>query len=117
MDTQTGHNGSGPPSEELPSGVEGRLERDTNELLAAIERLSHDAGSSLRDQVDRRPYMALGFGFLGGYVLGGGLTFRLGTLVLVAARRAALANLLARGITAWRSDEPARGRHDTNAIA
>jgi hypothetical protein len=98
MDTQRGHNGTQPPSEQRPSGgVEGRLERDTKELLAAFERLSDDASSSLRAQVDRRPYAALGLGLLGGYVLGGGLTFRLGTFVLAAAWRAALANLVARG--------------------
>src|SRR6185436_5301178 len=99
MNFQEGHNGSGPPSEQRPGGVEGRLERDAKELLAAIERLSDDASSSLRDQVDRRPYASLGLGFLGGYVLGGGLTFRIGTLVLAAAWRAALANLVTRGTT------------------
>ena len=98
MDTQKGHNGAEPPSPPQPrSSVEGRLERDTKELLAAIERLSDDAGSSLREQVDHRPYTSLGIAFLGGYVLGGGLTFRLGTLVFAAAWRAALANLVTRG--------------------
>src|SRR5438876_667720 len=99
MATERGHNGAGPPGEQRATFVEGRLERDTKELLAALERLSEDAGSSLRGQVESRPYAALGFGFLGGYVLGGGLTFRLGTLVLAAACRAALGNLVTRGIT------------------
>ena len=93
-----GHNGAEPPSERPPGCVEGRLERDTKELLAAMERLSDDASSSLRDQVDRRPYVSLGLGLLGGYVLGGGLTSRLGALVLSAVWRAALANLVTRGV-------------------
>jgi hypothetical protein len=99
MGTHIGPNGAESPSQQRPSCVEGRLERDTKELLAAIERLSDDASSSLRDRVDRRPYTSLGLGFLGGYVLGGGLTFRLGTFVLAAAWRAALANLVTRGTT------------------
>ena len=94
MDTPRGQNGAEPSPEQRPSCVEGRLERDTTELLAAIERLTDDASSSLRDQVDRSPYTSLGLAFLGGYVLGGGLTFRLGTFVLAAAWRAALANLV-----------------------
>jgi len=98
MNTRKGHNGATPPSALPPSPRAGQLERDTKDLLAAIERLSDDASSSLRDQVDRHPYTSLGLGFLGGYVLGGGLTFRLGTIVLAAAWRAALTNLVTRGI-------------------
>ena len=97
MVTPNGHNGAVPPLEPQPSLVEGRLGRDTKELLAAIERLSDDASSSLRDEVDRRPYTSLGLAFVGGYLLGGGFTFRLGTFVLAAAWRAALANLVTRG--------------------
>jgi hypothetical protein len=97
MSTEQGHNGAQPRADDRPPGVERRLERDTKELIAAIERLSDDVGSSLRSQVDHRPYAALGFGFLAGYVLGGGLTFRLGTVVLAAAWRAAVGNLVARG--------------------
>jgi hypothetical protein len=99
MRPQERHNGSQPPSAEPPRVDERRLERDTKELLAAIERLSDDASAALRDQVDHRPYRSIGLGFLGGYVLGGGLTLRLGTLVLAAAWRAALANLVTRGTT------------------
>ena len=90
------HNGADLPVEGFRGQTWGQLERDTRELVAAVERLSDDAGSSLRAQVDRRPYTSLGLGFLGGYVLGGGLTIRLGTFVLAAAWRAALANLVAR---------------------
>jgi hypothetical protein len=99
MRPQDRHNGAGPPSEEPSRVAEPRLERDTKELLAAIERLSDDAGAALRNEVDHRPYTSLGLGFLGGYVLGSGLTLKLGTLVLAAASRAALANLVTRGIT------------------
>ena len=98
MRSQERHNGSGPPSAEPPRLDERRLERDTKDLLVAIQRLSDDAGAALREQVDLRPYASLGLAFLGGYVLGGGLTLRLGTLVLAAASRAALANLVSRGI-------------------
>jgi hypothetical protein len=96
--TNERHNGAEPPSDLQVRQVDGRLARDTKELLAAIERLSDDASSTLRDNVDHRPYTTLGLGFLGGYVLGGGLTFRLGAFVLAAAWRAALANLVTRGI-------------------
>jgi hypothetical protein len=102
MGIQPGHNGAEPPAARPPSRSDGRLERDVRELLAAIERLSGDAGSALRDEVDRRPYRSLGLGLLGGYVLGGGLTIRLGTLVLAAAGRAALASLFTRGATTER---------------
>ena len=100
MSTEPGHNGAAPPVDQQATCVEGWLERDTKELFAAIERLSDDASSSLRDQVDRRPYATLGFALLGGYVLGGGLTVRLGTFVLAAAWRATLANLVTRGAAA-----------------
>lgn len=97
-----GSNGPEPTVEQGSRGAEPRLERDTLELLAAFERLSDDASSSLRDQVDRRPYVMLGLGFFGGYVLGGGLTLRLGTLVLAAVGRAALASLITRSHAAPR---------------
>jgi hypothetical protein len=89
-----GQNGSTPPSAPRPSVREEALTHDTTELLAAIARLSDDAHRSLRDQVGRSPYGSLGLAFLGGYVLGGGLTFRVGTYVLAAAGRAMLANLV-----------------------
>lgn len=97
METPIGRNGAEPPTAQQ-SGTEG--------ILAAIERLSDDASRSLRDQVDRQPYTSLGLGVLGGYVLGAGLTVKLGTLVLAAAWRAALANLVTRGI----AREKAMGR-------
>jgi len=100
MRLQERHNGSKPPAAaEPPRFDERRLERDTKQLLAAIERLSDDASAALREQVDHRPYRVLGLGFLGGYVLGGGLTVRLGSLVVAAACRAALASLVSRGPT------------------
>jgi hypothetical protein len=105
VDTSNGHNGAEPHSKEPPGSAAGRLERDTKELLAAMERLSDDAGSSLREQVERRPYAALGLGLLGGYVLGGGLTSRFGGLVLSAVWRTALASLVTRGMAAHRTGD------------
>jgi hypothetical protein len=63
-------------------------------FLAAIARLSDDASRSLRVQVDGSPYASLGLALLGGFVLGRGLTSRVGTFVLAAAGRAMLANLI-----------------------
>ena len=104
MGTPHGHNGAERPLAQPSIRVDGRLERDVRELLAAIERLSDDAGSALRDAVDRRPYRSLGLGLLGGYALGGGLTLRLGTLVLAAAGRAVLASLLTTAATSeWKA--------------
>jgi hypothetical protein len=94
MGIQPGQNGAEPHPKPPPIDVERHLERDVRELLAAIERLSNDAAISLRDHLDRRPYPSLGVGLLAGYVLGGGLTFRLGTFVAAAAWRAGLASVL-----------------------
>lgn len=77
------------------AGWVSQIERDTHELLGAVERLSTDVSLSLRESVDRRPIAALGLGFLGGYVLGGGLTLRLATLLLATAARALVANAVA----------------------
>ena len=50
------------------------LEHDTQALFVAIEQLSESVNEALRDQMDRRPYAALGGAFVAGYVLGGGLS-------------------------------------------
>ena len=105
MGTQ-GQNGSTPPSPPRPSVREGALTHDATEVLAAIARLSDDASRSLRDQVDRSPYGSLGLAFLAGYVLGGGLTLRVGTFVLAAAGRAMLANLVTRSAATAEVPEP-----------
>src|SRR5262245_25863375 len=65
-------------------------------LIEAAETLSTEVGAALREELDRRPYVVLGLGFLGGYVLGGGLTLRVGALVLGTVGRAALAGVLDR---------------------
>lgn len=74
------------------------LERDTRDLLAAIEQLSASTGDALREQMDRRPYAAIGAGFLAGYVLGGGLSLRLATILAAAAGRATVAQLVTRSV-------------------
>ena len=102
MDTQ-GQNGSTSPSARRPSVQEGALTRDSSELLAAIARLSDDASRSLRDQLDGSPYGSLGLALLGGFVLGGGFTLRVGTFVLAAAGRAMLANLVTGSVPRRRS--------------
>jgi len=70
------------------------LERDTEELFVAIEQLSESVNEALRDQMDRRPYAALGGAFVAGYVLGGGLSFRLATLVAAAIGRMTLSRVV-----------------------
>src|SRR5262245_8708264 len=78
-------------------GMEGAsITRDTRDLIAAIEAFSSDLGAAVREQMEQRPYVTLGLGFLAGYVLGGGLSFKVGTLLLGAAGRAALASVLER---------------------
>lgn len=74
------------------------LDRDTRELLAAIEQLSSSAGDALRDQMDQRPYAAIGAGLLAGYVLGGGLSFRLASILAAGAARATLAQVVTRSL-------------------
>jgi len=108
MATSTGArrtNGSGKRHDADRPGALGEsarvLERDTRELLAAIEQLSASASDALRDQMDRRPYAALGTGLVAGYVLGGGLSFRLATVLAAAAGRVTLAQLLARSVRPW----------------
>jgi 1,4-dihydroxy-2-naphthoyl-CoA synthase len=75
------------------------LERDTRELLSAIEQLSASASDALRTQLDRRPYATLGAGLVAGYVIGGGLSLRLATILAAAAGRATIAQLVARGVS------------------
>ena len=74
------------------------LQRDTRDLASAIEQLSSSVGDALREQMDRRPYAAMGVGMLAGYVLGGGLSLRLATLLGAAAARAAMAQMVAQGV-------------------
>ena len=94
-----------PSAQKTPASVTDgmrSLERDTRAVLSAIEQLSSDASAALREQMDERPLAALGAAFVAGYVLGGGFSFRLATLLAGAAGRATLANLVARGASnAW----------------
>ncbi len=74
------------------------LDRDTRDLLAAFEQLSASAGEALREQMEHRPYAAIGAGFLAGYVLGGGLSFRLASFLAAGAARATIAQLVMRSV-------------------
>ena len=74
------------------------LQRDTRELLSAIEQLSSSVSDALREQMDRRPYAALGAGLLAGYVLGGGLSLRLATLLGATAARMAMMQMVSQGV-------------------
>lgn len=74
------------------------IERDARELLSAIEQLSASASDALREQLDQRPYAALGAGLAIGYVLGGGLSLRLVSLLAATAGRATLAQVITRSV-------------------
>jgi len=74
------------------------LQRDTRELLGAIEQLSSSVSDALREQMDRRPYAALGAGLVAGYVLGGGLSLRLATLLGATAARMAMLQIVSQGV-------------------
>ena len=74
------------------------LQRDTRELLSAIEQVSSSVSDALREQMDRRPYAALGAGLLAGYVLGGGLSLRLATLLGATAARMAMMQMVSQGV-------------------
>jgi hypothetical protein len=94
-----------------PIGESGRaLERDTRELIGAIEQLATSAGGALRDQIHSRPYATLGAGLVGGYILGGGLTVRLATFLLAAGGRATLTQMLAGGLAAAGAGRATRAR-------
>lgn len=98
--------GNGGTDEHRAAGREARmlgesvraLEHDTRSLLAAIEQLSASASDALREQMNERPYAALGVGLIAGYVVGGGLSLRLATLLAATAGRATMAQLVARGV-------------------
>jgi hypothetical protein len=90
-------NGGGEFGEARPP--EGQsLGRDTQTMLSAIENLSANVSVSLRDGVDRRPVASLGLAFAAGYILGGGLTLRLGTFLMAAAGRALVASSIAAAV-------------------
>jgi len=76
------------------------LQRDTRDLIGAVEQLTSSAGDALREQLHRRPYATLGAGLVGGYILGGGLTVRLATFLVAAAGRATMTQMLAGGLAA-----------------
>ena len=86
------------------------LERDTRDLIGALEQVAASAGDALREQLDRRPFVTLGAGLVAGYVLGGGLSLRLAAFLATAAGKATMAQLLASGLGAGRATPSRRGR-------
>jgi hypothetical protein len=98
--------GNGHPRTDETLGEAAELGREARNVVDAVGAFSGELGSSLREQLDRRPYVVLGAGFFGGYVLGGGLTLRVGALLLGAIGRAALASVIGR----VEQDEPQQRR-------
>jgi hypothetical protein len=75
------------------------FQRDGADLMRTVEEVSATASRAIREQLDQRPYVTLGAGLLAGYVLGGGLSLRLAALLMSAAGRATVAQLVARGVS------------------
>jgi hypothetical protein len=86
------------------------LNRDTRDLIGALEQVAGSAGDALREQLDRRPFATLGAGLLAGYVLGGGLSFRLAAFLATAAGKATMAQLIAGGLGAGGATHSRAGR-------
>lgn len=81
-------------------GDHGRqIQHDAETLAAAVRDAADGAQRYLTEQVAQRPYSTLGMAAGIGYVLGGGLSSRLTTLLLGAATRLAMA-LAARELSA-----------------
>jgi hypothetical protein len=95
--TRSGGRGAGRAPQQLRESVRA-LRRDTRDLMGAVEQLSGNVSEALREQMNQRPYVALGAGLLAGYVLGGGLSLRLATLLGAAAARAAMLQIVSQGI-------------------
>ena len=101
--------GNGSSNETTPPEGRSAIGRDTQTMLSAIENLSANVSVALRDGVDRRPAASLGLAFATGYILGGGLTLRLGTFLMAAAGRALVASSIAAAVGGF-----ARGRTEAH---
>jgi hypothetical protein len=86
------------------------LQRDSRDLILALEQLAASAGDVLREQLDRRPVPTLGAGLLAGYVLGGGLSLRFARFLAATAGRATMAQLIAGSLGAGRATSSRAGR-------
>jgi len=75
------------------------IQHDAEALAAAVQDAADSAQHYLTEQVAQRPYRTLGVAVGVGYVLGGGLSSRLTSVLLGAATRLAMA-LAAREIGA-----------------
>lgn len=86
---------SGPerqPHNSRSLGDHGRqIQHDTETLAAAVEDAADGVQRYLTDQVTQRPFSTLGVAAGIGYVLGGGLSSRLTTVLLGTATRLAMA--------------------------
>jgi hypothetical protein len=91
------HGGAGRAPQQLRDSVRA-LRRDSRDLFGAIEQLSSSVGDAIREQLDQRPYATLGAGLVAGYVLGGGLSLRLATLLGATAARAAMMQVVSQGL-------------------
>jgi hypothetical protein len=74
------------------------IDREARALLAQAERETTALAAQVRARVDRAPWAAIGLGLAAGWVLGGGLTPRIGAALLAAAGRSAFAGALASAI-------------------
>ena len=104
MNRSNGESGGERPPEWLST-----VGRDTRALLSAVENLSTDLSVALRDSVDQRPVISLGMAFAAGYVLGGGLTLRFGTLFMAGAARALFMSALATAARNFVAEEAEAG--------
>ena len=86
MTTGNGGDGHGATREE-----ERPLGRDARDLLAAVEELSTDLGATVREQIDRRPWVTLGIGFVGGSTGFGPVFVAISGLLVVVFLMAGLA--------------------------
>ncbi len=79
---------------------------DVIDIVAAIEDGSRAVTSSLREQLERRPWATIGVATAVGWVLGGGLTPRLAALLVATAGRATLDTLVAAAVRGVQASRP-----------
>lgn len=77
------------------------------DIVAAIEDGSRAVTTSLREQLERRPWATIGVATAVGWVLGGGLTPRLAALLVATAGRATIDTLVAAAVRGVQAGRPA----------
>jgi len=75
------------------------LQQDITALSQTLNDAAQDVSTALREQVKSRPYATLGVAAGIGYILGGGLTMRVGALLLGTGGRM-VTNMLLREVLA-----------------